>query len=189
MYIHAVIFLTHKYCMTTLVTVPYICITISTVHLLYIAVMSVIWGFKVSICLHVTSLCTTTPHHHSTPSHHTITPHHHSTPSLHTITPHHHCCHSPHFHCLTLHACFPLPQYYSYLYTYWLPREIRDIVDEYMNCEDIAMNFLVSYITKKPPIKVHTPHTQHTHTHTHTHTTHTHAHTHTHTHAHTSWRD
>lgn len=45
-------------------------------------------------------------------------------------------------------------KYYSYLYTYWLPREIRSIVDEYMNCEDIAMNFLVSYITKKPPVKV-----------------------------------
>ena len=31
---------------------------------------------------------------------------------------------------------------------------IRDRVDEYMNCEDIAMNFLVSHITRKPPIKV-----------------------------------
>ena len=27
-------------------------------------------------------------------------------------------------------------------------------VDEYMNCEDIAMNFLVSHLTRKPPIKV-----------------------------------
>ena len=31
---------------------------------------------------------------------------------------------------------------------------IRDKVDEYMNCEDLAMNFLVSHITRKPPIKV-----------------------------------
>ncbi|XP_058801792.1 exostosin-3 isoform X2 [Phymastichus coffea] len=31
---------------------------------------------------------------------------------------------------------------------------IRDKVDEYMNCEDIAMNFLVSHITRKPPVKV-----------------------------------
>lgn len=31
---------------------------------------------------------------------------------------------------------------------------ILDKVDEYMNCEDIAMNFLVSHITRKPPIKV-----------------------------------
>jgi alpha-1,4-N-acetylglucosaminyltransferase EXTL3 len=35
-------------------------------------------------------------------------------------------------------------KYYTYLYTYWLPQAIRDKVDEYMNCEDIAMNFLVS---------------------------------------------
>ncbi|XP_049801082.1 exostosin-3-like isoform X1 [Schistocerca nitens] len=45
-------------------------------------------------------------------------------------------------------------KYYSYLYTYWLPQAIRDKVDEYMNCEDIAMNFLVSHITRKPPVKV-----------------------------------
>ena len=28
------------------------------------------------------------------------------------------------------------------------------MVDQYMNCEDIAMNFLVSHITRKPPLKV-----------------------------------
>ena len=28
------------------------------------------------------------------------------------------------------------------------------MVDQYMNCEDIAMNFLVSHITRKPPVKV-----------------------------------
>ena len=27
-------------------------------------------------------------------------------------------------------------------------------VDEYMNCEDLAFNFLVSHITRQPPIKV-----------------------------------
>lgn len=32
--------------------------------------------------------------------------------------------------------------------------EIRDIVDKFMNCEDIAMNFLVSHITRMPPVKV-----------------------------------
>ena len=31
---------------------------------------------------------------------------------------------------------------------------IRDKVDEYMNCEDIAFNFLVSHLTRKPPLKV-----------------------------------
>ncbi|GLG98438.1 Exostosin-3 [Gryllus bimaculatus] len=45
-------------------------------------------------------------------------------------------------------------KYYTYLYTYWLPQAVRDKVDEYMNCEDIAMNFLVSHITRKPPVKV-----------------------------------
>jgi hypothetical protein len=43
-----------------------------------------------------------------------------------------------------------------YLWAYWhaLPAAVRDYVDEYMNCEDIAMNFLVAHITRKPPIKV-----------------------------------
>lgn len=41
------------------------------------------------------------------------------------------------------------------MYTYYLPQAIRDMVDQFMNCEDIAMNFLVSHITQKPPVKVH----------------------------------
>lgn len=45
-------------------------------------------------------------------------------------------------------------QYYAYLYSFVMPQAIRDMVDEYINCEDIAMNFLVSHITRKPPIKV-----------------------------------
>ncbi|XP_042902881.1 exostosin-3 [Parasteatoda tepidariorum] len=45
-------------------------------------------------------------------------------------------------------------KYYTYLYSYSMPQVIRDKVDEYMNCEDIAMNFLVSHVTRKPPIKV-----------------------------------
>jgi alpha-1,4-N-acetylglucosaminyltransferase EXTL3 len=45
-------------------------------------------------------------------------------------------------------------QYYAYLYSYVMPQAIRDKVDQYTNCEDIAMNFLVSHITRKPPIKV-----------------------------------
>lgn len=47
-----------------------------------------------------------------------------------------------------------LHRHYLHLYWKWLPQAIRDKVDEYMNCEDIAMNFLVSHITKKPPVKV-----------------------------------
>ncbi|GIY72237.1 exostosin-3 [Caerostris extrusa] len=45
-------------------------------------------------------------------------------------------------------------KYYTYLYSHLMPQSIRDKVDEYMNCEDIAMNFLVSHVTRKPPLKV-----------------------------------
>nr|XP_027195106.1 exostosin-2-like [Dermatophagoides pteronyssinus] len=44
--------------------------------------------------------------------------------------------------------------YYNYLYTYVMPETIRKWVDDNMNCEDIAMNFLVSNVTGKAPIKV-----------------------------------
>ncbi|RUS69328.1 hypothetical protein EGW08_022909, partial [Elysia chlorotica] len=36
-------------------------------------------------------------------------------------------------------------KYYAFLYSYVMPAAIRDKVDEYLNCEDIAMNFLVSH--------------------------------------------
>jgi alpha-1,4-N-acetylglucosaminyltransferase EXTL3 len=49
---------------------------------------------------------------------------------------------------------FECLQYYAYMYSYVMPQAIRDKVDEYLNCEDLAMNFLVSHITRKPPIKV-----------------------------------
>lgn len=45
-------------------------------------------------------------------------------------------------------------KYYLYVYTFGLPQAIREKVDEFMNCEDIAMNFLVANVTNKPPIKV-----------------------------------
>lgn len=54
-------------------------------------------------------------------------------------------------------AVLSLLQYYAYLYSYVMPQAIRDMVDEYINCEDIAMNFLVSHLTRKPPIKVRQP--------------------------------
>ena len=31
---------------------------------------------------------------------------------------------------------------------------IREMVDDLMNCEDLAMNFLVSHVTRQPPVKV-----------------------------------
>ena len=45
-------------------------------------------------------------------------------------------------------------QYYSYVYTHIMENAIKEMVDNFMNCEDIAMNFLVAHITQKPPIKV-----------------------------------
>jgi len=45
-------------------------------------------------------------------------------------------------------------KYYSYLYTHTMPQAIRNMVDELMNCEDLAMNFLISHITRQPPVKV-----------------------------------
>uniref|UniRef100_A0A3Q0SYS7 Exostosin glycosyltransferase 1a n=1 Tax=Amphilophus citrinellus TaxID=61819 RepID=A0A3Q0SYS7_AMPCI len=48
---------------------------------------------------------------------------------------------------------FPL-RYYHYLYTTYLPASLKTMVDQMSNCEDILMNFLVSSVTKLPPIKV-----------------------------------
>lgn len=45
-------------------------------------------------------------------------------------------------------------KYYSYLYTTSMPGDIKEWVDDHMNCEDIAMNFLVANVTGKAPIKV-----------------------------------
>uniref|UniRef100_S4RMW3 N-acetylglucosaminyl-proteoglycan 4-beta-glucuronosyltransferase n=1 Tax=Petromyzon marinus TaxID=7757 RepID=S4RMW3_PETMA len=45
-------------------------------------------------------------------------------------------------------------RYYHYLYTYHLPESLKAMVDQMANCEDILMNFLVSAVTKLPPVKV-----------------------------------
>ncbi|XP_077143191.1 exostosin-2 [Ranitomeya variabilis] len=45
-------------------------------------------------------------------------------------------------------------KYFNYLYTYKMPGDIKNWVDTHMNCEDIAMNFLVANVTGKAPIKV-----------------------------------
>ncbi|XP_014260737.1 exostosin-2 [Cimex lectularius] len=45
-------------------------------------------------------------------------------------------------------------KYWSYMYTTSMPGNIKEWVDEHMNCEDIAMNFLVANVTNKAPIKV-----------------------------------
>ncbi|KAG7229425.1 hypothetical protein INR49_012816 [Caranx melampygus] len=45
-------------------------------------------------------------------------------------------------------------KYYHYLYTTYLPASLKTMVDQMSNCEDILMNFLVSLVSKLPPIKV-----------------------------------
>lgn len=45
-------------------------------------------------------------------------------------------------------------RYYHYLYTHYLPTTLKSMVDQLANCEDILMNFLVSAVTRLPPIKV-----------------------------------
>jgi len=63
---------------------------------------------------------------------------------------------------ISRHICFSLGhagaafyhKLYSYMYTYEMSQAIRDKVDELMNCEDIAMNFLIAHVTQKPPVKV-----------------------------------
>ena len=40
-------------------------------------------------------------------------------------------------------------KFYSHLYTYKMPGDIKDWVDDHMNCEDIAMNFLIANATGK----------------------------------------
>uniref|UniRef100_A0A8C5KLD7 Exostosin-1 n=1 Tax=Jaculus jaculus TaxID=51337 RepID=A0A8C5KLD7_JACJA len=44
-------------------------------------------------------------------------------------------------------------KYYHYLYSHYLPASLKNMVDQLANCEDILMNFLVSAVTKLPPIK------------------------------------
>lgn len=43
---------------------------------------------------------------------------------------------------------------WSYMYTTAMPGNMKAWVDDHMNCEDIAMNFLVTNMTGKAPIKV-----------------------------------
>ncbi|XP_014769129.1 exostosin-2 [Octopus bimaculoides] len=45
-------------------------------------------------------------------------------------------------------------KFYNFLYTYSMPGNIKTWVDEHMNCEDIAFNFLITNTTGKAPIKV-----------------------------------
>lgn len=45
-------------------------------------------------------------------------------------------------------------KFYNYYYSLINDKEIREKVDELMNCEDIAFNMMVAHLTRKAPIKV-----------------------------------
>ena len=45
-------------------------------------------------------------------------------------------------------------RYYNMLYSELLSSTLHKTVEQSQNCEDILMNFLVSHVTRKPPIKV-----------------------------------
>ncbi|CAI8051261.1 Exostosin-2 [Geodia barretti] len=45
-------------------------------------------------------------------------------------------------------------KFYHYQYTHMMPRAIRQWVDVHMNCEDIAMNYLIANYSGLPPMKV-----------------------------------
>lgn len=46
---------------------------------------------------------------------------------------------------------------FNYAYRTLMSKKILNLVDEVFNCEDIAMNFLVANITKRPPVRVGQP--------------------------------
>lgn len=45
-------------------------------------------------------------------------------------------------------------RYYNALYTEVLSSTLHKTVEQAQNCEDILMNFLVSHVTRRPPIKL-----------------------------------
>lgn len=45
-------------------------------------------------------------------------------------------------------------RFYNFMYTHNLPPRVHRMVEHYGTCEDIAMNFLVADVTRKPPIKI-----------------------------------
>jgi glucuronyl/N-acetylglucosaminyl transferase EXT1 len=55
---------------------------------------------------------------------------------------------------MILTAAAFIHRFYCHLYMTYLQTAIRNLVDQTSNCDDIAMNFLVSHVTKKSPIKV-----------------------------------
>ena len=45
-------------------------------------------------------------------------------------------------------------RFYHYYYHHLLDKRILEMIDEFKNCEDVAFNFMISDLTRKPPLKV-----------------------------------
>lgn len=58
------------------------------------------------------------------------------------------------FSLVSITKFFSFLRYYNFLYTHYLSHLLHKIVDQSQNCEDILLNFLVSHVTRLPPIKV-----------------------------------
>ena len=56
--------------------------------------------------------------------------------------------------CIIVMTMRDVCSYYLYLYSHWLPQPLRDLVSQVDNCDAILVNFLVSHVTRKPPIGV-----------------------------------
>ncbi len=45
-------------------------------------------------------------------------------------------------------------RFYHYVYNYVMDYRVREMVDRYKNCEDLAFNYMVAALTRQSPIKV-----------------------------------
>jgi len=44
--------------------------------------------------------------------------------------------------------------YYLFLYSHWLPQPMRDVITRLDDCDTLLVNFLVSHVTRQPPVGV-----------------------------------
>ncbi len=55
---------------------------------------------------------------------------------------------------IILPTAFFYHNFYNYAYTYLMDEKIRSKVDMTSNCDDIAINFLISHYSRQPPLKI-----------------------------------
>lgn len=64
------------------------------------------------------------------------------------------CCRYPLHHLPISNMSYICFRYYLYLYTHHIGYQLHAFVHDTRNCDDILLNFLVSHVTKYPPIKL-----------------------------------